>query len=169
MPMRRWWARGFARQLILVSAAGLAVRVGYVLLFRTDMTLTGNDAFVYHVGAELLADGYGFIEPLGAVGLLPPEESATHPPLFFLWLAAASLVDPGGASLTLHLLWSCVLGTATVVVCGLVGRVVAGRRCGVVAAAVAAIYPNVWVHDGMLLSETMALFTASLVLLTAYR
>jgi 4-amino-4-deoxy-L-arabinose transferase-like glycosyltransferase len=38
-----------------------------------------------------------------------------------------------------------------------------------IAAGVAAVYPNLWVHDGMLLSETMAAFTIALVLWTSYR
>ena len=48
------------------------------------------------------------------------------------------------------MIWSCVLGAGTVAVCGLAGREIAGRRVGLLAAALAAIYPNVWVHDGML-------------------
>ena len=53
------------------------------------------------------------------------------------------------SSLT-HLLWSCVLGTATVVVVGLLGRAVGNERVGIVAAIVAAIYPNMWIPDGSL-------------------
>ena len=67
------------------------------------------------------------------------------------------------------MLWSCVLGAGSVVFCGLVGRRVAGPRCGLVAAAVAAIYPNMWLRDGALLSETMSIFMVSVTLWLAYR
>jgi 4-amino-4-deoxy-L-arabinose transferase-like glycosyltransferase len=56
-----------------------------------------------------------------------------------------------------------------VVGCGLVGRAVAGPRCGLVAAALAAVYPGLWVWDGMLFSETMAQLTVVGVVLLAYR
>ncbi|MGH9012337.1 MAG: glycosyltransferase family 39 protein [Acidimicrobiia bacterium] len=163
------WKWGFAQRLALVSVAALVLRVGYVLLFRRDDLPLGGDSLFYSLGAELLADGHGFVEPLTVVGAGPVEQSASHPPLYLLWLAALSFVDPGGTSQLVHMLWSCVLGTGTVIACGLAGREVAGPRCGLVAAVLAAVYPNVWVHDGMLLSETMSLFTTAMVILLAYR
>jgi 4-amino-4-deoxy-L-arabinose transferase-like glycosyltransferase len=165
--VRRWRRGGFALPLALVAALGFVLRVGYVLGFRDDVRL-GGDALHYSTGANLLARGEGFVEPLSVLAGAP-EQSASHPPLYLLWLAVASVFDAGGSTPLVHLLWSCVLGTATVVVCGLAGREVAGRRAGVVAAALAALYPNVWVHDGMLLSETMSLFTAAMLILLAYR
>jgi 4-amino-4-deoxy-L-arabinose transferase-like glycosyltransferase len=163
------WRWGFAQRLALVSVAALVLRVGYVLLFRRDDLPLGGDSLFYSLGAELLADGHGFVEPLTVVGAGPVEQSASHPPLYLLWLAGLSFVDPGGTSQLVHMLWSCVLGTGTVIVCGLAGREVAGPRCGLVAGALAAVYPNVWVHDGMLLSETMSVFVTALVILLAYR
>jgi 4-amino-4-deoxy-L-arabinose transferase-like glycosyltransferase len=162
------WKGSFAQWLALLSGAGLALRVGYVLLFRWDHLPLGGDSLYYEVGAELLARGDGFLEPtLALFGI--SEQSASHPPLYLLYLAVASFVEPGGTSQLVQMLWSCVLGTATVVVCGLAGREVAGPRCGIVAAALAALYPNMWVHDGMLLSETMALFIVATLILLAYR
>lgn len=158
----------FSAWVALVTAAGLAVRVGYVLQ-RWDRIPIGGDSFTYSEGAELLVAGYGFIEPLILEAGGGAEQAATHPPLYLLWLAVASLVDPGPTSHLVHMLWSCVLGAATVVLCGLVGRQVAGPRCGLIAAVLAAFYPHLWQYDGMLLSETMSQFTVALVLLTAYR
>ena len=68
-----------------------------------------------------------------------------------------------------HMLWSACLGTATVALTGLVGRRVAGTRVGLIAAGIVAISPNVWIFDGSVLSETMAIFVATLALLLAYR
>jgi 4-amino-4-deoxy-L-arabinose transferase-like glycosyltransferase len=157
--------RTFRRTLIAIVLVGLAIRVAYVLAFRQHEPLEG-DSIHYHVGAILLADGEGFIAPLAAVkGVI--FEAADHPPLYLLWLTLPSLVGIDGP--VAHMLWTCLLGSASVVVIGLVGREVAGPRVGLIAAGLAAIYPNIWSHDGMLLSESMAIFTVALVLLLAYR
>jgi len=68
-----------------------------------------------------------------------------------------------------HLLWSCVLGAGTVIVIGVVGRTVINARVGIVAAAIAALYPNIWVPDGSLQAETMSMFLTAVVVLLAYR
>ena len=155
---------GFAHWLAVVSVVALALRVGYVLLFRVDHVPLLGDSYFFSEGANLLADGKGFVEPLSGV------QSANHPPLYLLWLAIVSVLDPQSpTSQQVQMLWSCVLGTGTVVVCGLAGREVAGPRCGLVAAGLAAVYPGLWVWDGMLFSETMAQFTVAVVIFLAYR
>jgi 4-amino-4-deoxy-L-arabinose transferase-like glycosyltransferase len=158
-----------SRWFVVVCAVGALVRVGYVLVFRSDTKLGYGDAYSYSAGADLLVGGHGFVEPMAVLGGLPAD-SANHPPLYTIWLAMASFVDPGHTtSPIVHMLWSSVLGIGTVVLCGLVGRRLAGERAGIVAAGVAAVYPNLWVHDGMLLSETLGAFTIALTLWTAYR
>ena len=166
MPRRRW---GFELTLALLGLAGFGLRVGYVLAFRRSVVPLSGDAYYYSAGADLIAAGRGFIEPLSAsVGRV--YQSADHPPLYELWLTIASVVDPGHETWQVtHMLWSCVLGAGSIVFCGLVGRRVAGPRCGLVAAAVAAVYPNMWLHDGALLSETMSIFMVSVTLWAAYR
>jgi hypothetical protein len=57
-------------------------------------------------------------------------------------------------TLVWHMLWSSLLGTASIVFMGLTGREVAGGRAGLVAAALAAVYPNLWAFDGFILSRT---------------
>jgi 4-amino-4-deoxy-L-arabinose transferase-like glycosyltransferase len=157
--------RTFTRRLIAIVLVGLAIRVAYVLVFRQHEPLEG-DSIHYHLGAILLADGKGFVAPLAATnGLF--FESADHPPLYLLWLTLPSLARLDGA--VAHMLWTGVLGSATVVVLGFVGREVAGARVGLIAAGLAAVYPGIWSWDGMLLSESMAIFTVGIVLLLAYR
>jgi 4-amino-4-deoxy-L-arabinose transferase-like glycosyltransferase len=162
--------RDFARRLAVVALVGLCIRVGYVLVFRIELVPFGGDSIIYSLGANLLAHGRGFVSPLG---IFTPrlEQSAEHPPLYLLWLAIPAFLDPtsGDTSQVVLLLWSCALGTATVVLCGLAGRRLGGDRCGVIAAVVAAVYPNIWVYDGTLLSETMSLFTVALVILLCLR
>jgi 4-amino-4-deoxy-L-arabinose transferase-like glycosyltransferase len=165
--LRRRW--GFELTLAFLGLAGFALRLAYVLAFRRSLVPLTGDAYYYSAGADLLAGGRGFIEPLAAsVGHV--EQAADHPPLYELWLTIASVVDPGHETWQVtHMLWSCVLGAGSVVFCGLVGRRVAGPRCGLVAAALAAVYPNMWLHDGALLSETMSIFMVSVTLWSAYR
>ena len=55
-----------------------------------------------------------------------------------------------------------------VVLIGLIGREVAGPRAGLLAAAIAAVYPNLWMNDGLIMSETFAaLGTAATVFCTS--
>ena len=152
-----WWA------LAGVAAVGFAIRVIYILGWHQDQEFLG-DAFFYHAGANLLADGKGFTSPFVRH---PVMEAGDHPPLYMLYLAVPSVL--GLQSTLTHLLWSAVLGTGTVVVVGLTARDVGGARAGIIAAAIAAIYPNVWVPDGLLMAESMAMFTVALTLFFAYR
>ena len=64
-------------------------------------------------------------------------------------------------SVLTHLLWSCVLGAGTVWLVGLLGRAVGGARVGIIAAVIAALYPNLWAPDGMLQAETLSMFAAA--------
>jgi 4-amino-4-deoxy-L-arabinose transferase-like glycosyltransferase len=162
--------RGFAQRLAVVAVIGLCVRVGYVLLFRVDLIPLGGDSIIYSLGANLLAHGHGFVAPLDVFSPVF-HQSADHPPLYLIWLAIPAFLDPssGDTSQTVLMLWSCALGTGTVVLCGLAGRRLAGARCGLIAAALAAVYPNIWVWDGTLLSETISLFMVALVILLSYR
>jgi 4-amino-4-deoxy-L-arabinose transferase-like glycosyltransferase len=162
----RGW--GFRKSLLVIALGGLALRVTYVLALRRGIWMA-NDSYFFTEGANLLAEGRGFIQPMVAqLGVV--EQAADHPPLYLLWLAIASVVDPRyGASPTVHMLWTCVLGAGTVVLCGLIGRRLAGPRTGLIAAAIAAVYPNLWLHDGVLMSEPMGIFTVCLVLWSAYR
>jgi 4-amino-4-deoxy-L-arabinose transferase-like glycosyltransferase len=158
-------SRRFAWALAAVTVAALGVRVAYVLTDRANIKF-GGDAYFYHVGANLLAQGHGFIEPF-FYHLGQNVQAADHPPLYLLFLSIPSFF--GMTSSLTHLLWSCVLGTATIVVVGLLGRAVANARVGIMAAVIAAIYPNLWIPDGSLAAETAAIFATALTLLLAYR
>jgi 4-amino-4-deoxy-L-arabinose transferase-like glycosyltransferase len=159
-------ARRFAWLLGAIALAGLVLRVAYVLVERRDFMFEG-DAVFYHQGANLLADGRGFISPFELADSGKVVEAADHPPLYLMWLTIPSLI--GLDTELSHLLWSCLLGAATVALVGLLGREVAGSRVGLLAAALAAVYPNLWWHDGALMAETMAIFTATLAILLTYR
>ncbi|MBV6508263.1 MAG: hypothetical protein JJLCMIEE_01323 [Acidimicrobiales bacterium] len=159
--VRRW---PFWPTLAAIAAVGLALRVLFV--FGSGRTFEFlSDAFYFHLGGQALADGAGFVDPYRyAAGELVP--AAGHPPLYQVYLAVPSLF--GLDSVRSHQLASTLLGATMVVVVGLVGRRLAGRRAGLVAGAVAAVYPNLWINDAMLMSESMYALTIALVLWAAY-
>lgn len=189
--------RGFWPRLLLLGALALGVRVGYVLTVERGDELPG-DGFYYHEAANLLADGEGFIDPArfvyggaqeqvffgdrsvpSSATALPPghrEPTAGHPPAWTVVLAAASLV--GLRSVLAHQLVGAVVGTAGVVMIGVLGREVRrswahegheDERTGLVAAALAAVHACLWLNDGMVMSETLAVGVVALASYAALR
>lgn len=157
-------SRWFIWALVAVAVVGLAVRVTFVLVEQRELDF-GGDARFYHEGANLLADGKGFISPFD-FDRGRTVEAAEHPPLYLVFLAIPSALRL--TSTLTHLLWSCALGAATIVLVGLLGRAVANERVGIFAAALLAVFPDAWMSDGSLLAETAAMFTATLAVLLAY-
>jgi 4-amino-4-deoxy-L-arabinose transferase-like glycosyltransferase len=164
-------ARRFAWFLGAITLAGLVIRVAYILIERRDFDFGGgeffSDSFFYHEGAKLLVDGRGFISPFELETSGRVVEAADHPPLYILWLAIPTSV--GLDTELAHLLWSSAAGAASIALTGLLGREVAGPRVGLIAAGMAAVYPNIWSHDGALMAETLALTATTATLLLAYR
>jgi 4-amino-4-deoxy-L-arabinose transferase-like glycosyltransferase len=162
------WGR-FEWTLLVVVLVGVAVRFAYIWFERrphfADVGVIG-DANFYHFGANFLADGKGFINTIYFQKYGTTQQDA-HPPLYILWLTIPSLV--GFTTTTAHQLWTLVIGTGTIVAVGYTGREIAGPRTGLIAAALAAVYPNVWSHDAILTSETMSIFAATLCVWMAYR
>jgi 4-amino-4-deoxy-L-arabinose transferase-like glycosyltransferase len=154
-------ARRFRWALAGIVLLGFAIRLTWILVTRQHQTF-GGDAGFYHLGANLLVDGKGFVSPYH-----PSRQAADHPPLYMLWLAIPSLV--GLRSQLAHMVWSAVLGCGTIALVGATGRQIAGFRVGLLAALLAAVYPNMWVPDGSLMAETVAIFTTVLALYWAYR
>jgi Dolichyl-phosphate-mannose-protein mannosyltransferase len=161
MRGRRWWV-----WLGLIAVAGLALRIAYVLITKNPRAV-GGDAFYYHHGANLLVDGSGFPDPIQLLQFHRTTPGAAHPPGYLLALAIPSLFRLD--TFLDHQIWSCIIGGGTVVLFGITGKEIAGRRVGLVAAALAAVYPNVWFYDSVVMSETLILFTTTLAVLVAYR
>ncbi len=158
---RRFWT-----WLGAITLIGFGIRLATVL-GRPDRK-PGGDAYYFHAAANLLVEGHGFIDPWD-YGRHPAQivQIADWPPLFVFVLAAASVV--GLKSFFAHRVWCCVIGAAAVTVCGLTGREVAGRRAGLLAAFLVAVYPNIWMSDELALSETLTPLLVAVVLLCAYR
>lgn len=157
--------RRFAWGLAAITGVAFALRVGFALWLGPFTGLT--DPRYYHVQANLLADGHGFADPYTWLFAGKSIAAATHPPLFTLLLSASSVV--GGTSLTAHRIVACVIGAAAVVAIGFLGRRLGGRGVGLAAAAIAALYPNLWILDGGLFSEGLAVLLVTVALLLAYR
>jgi len=163
---RRFW-----RVLLVIVGLALAFRVGYVLVVNDDLVkdghLTGGDQLYYNAQANWIAQGHGFTD------FRDGTQTAEHPPLTALVLVPTSWVaeqfDPGGTHLLAQRLTMAVFGAAVVLLIGMVGRSVGGNRVGWIAAAVAAVYANLFVNDGLVMSETLATLAVTLAILLAYR
>jgi 4-amino-4-deoxy-L-arabinose transferase-like glycosyltransferase len=154
----------FGRGLALIAAAGLAARLAYALLLVKSKPLLG-DALEFHLQANLLADGKGYIQPFLYEATGTARASADKPPLYPFLQAGVSLL--GGRTWAWHQLVGCLAGTGTVAVVGLVGRRAAGPRAGFIAAGLAAAYPLLVAADGSLRSESVYALCIALVLLAA--
>lgn len=142
-----------APKLVALAVLALAVRIFFVLGWRRFDAVAG-DPWWYHRGANLLADGEGFVNVFRFdEGIRQP--GADHPPAYTVWLAISSVV--GGRGLLAHQLWTCVLGALAVPFAGLAGERVGGRPTALVAALIAALSPLLWVYDALLLSESLAI------------
>ena len=154
MPDRR-----FVSWLAGITATGLAVRVAVLVTAHWGDGFSFNDGPYYSKQAFDLADGTLFRD------IARDAPGAEHGPLTPMLLAPFSVTD----SVDLQRIGTIALGLVTVVVIGLVGRRLAGDRVGLAAAAVAALYPNLWLNDGIVMAETAGALCVSLWLLAALR
>jgi 4-amino-4-deoxy-L-arabinose transferase-like glycosyltransferase len=152
------------RPLALIVAAGFLVRLLYVLVVQHGVGL-GGDGLEFHILANQIANGDGYVQPLiVSPGHVP---TADKPPLYPLLLALPSLV--GLKSIVAHRVMSCLMGAALVAGVGLLGRRVGGERVGLIAALIAAFYPLLVVLDGSVRSESLYAPLIAFTLLAAYR
>src|SRR5262249_35133142 len=132
--------------LILLFGVALGVRLLYLAL-SPQTPVVWDAAGYYQAGVSLFA------------GQSPPEVQATlgrQGSGYPLFLAAVFTIFPKDP-------WSvrpvqAVLGALTCVLVYFVGRQLAGRRVGVVAGLLTALYPPLILFTGRLLTETLALF-----------
>jgi hypothetical protein len=157
--------RAFALSLAGIAVAAFAIRVVFIVVVDPSVPRL-SDANAYHLLANQLADGKGYIRPfdLRLLGLHHP--TAEYPPLFPAVLGVASAM--GAKSVEAQRVFSAVLGTGTVVLVGVLGRRLAGRRVGVVAAAIAAVYPMLFQSDAALMSETLFVLLVTAALVVSY-
>jgi 4-amino-4-deoxy-L-arabinose transferase-like glycosyltransferase len=156
----------FATRLAVVAGAGLAIRLTYALAVMGGREPTG-DGREFHLLANALVGSGRYVQPFEYLYLHHSVPTTEKPPLYPGVLALPSAL--GLDSYEAHRVVSCLLGAAAVVLIGLLGRRVGGARVGLVAAALAAVYPALWMLDSSLRSESLYLPLIALVLLLAYR
>ena len=151
--------RAFRIRLAVITAAAAVWRFGYLLAVKIDDDLLLNDSLYYSIQAGRNSEGDWFRENLTD---LPGAE---HGPLTSLYLTPWSL-GPGDL-VAWQRVGMTVLGVATVAVDRVAGRRLAGPRVGLVAAAIAAVYPNLWINDSLVMSESLALLIVAVALVVA--
>ena len=165
--------RRFAAALMLITVAALTLRVIYTVTATTRPETSFYDWIFYRGEARALAHGDGFVLP-GMFGEArddaPPV--ASHPPLLPILLAPVSWISGDGglddSDMALRI-FNCVLGAFGVALIGLLGRELNGDRTGLVAAGIAAVYPNLWVNDGLIMPESLAVVLTVAAVLLAVR
>jgi 4-amino-4-deoxy-L-arabinose transferase-like glycosyltransferase len=155
--------RRFALGLVAISGFALVVRVVYVLSFTQYNKGRIYDEFYYIGQSAQLAAGRGFSLPI--VG----GANALHPPLTALVVTPASWLFGVPTGAVPQRITMALLGAVAVGVIGWLAAVVAGPRIGLIAAFLAAVYPNLWIPSGIVMSETLAIVITALVLLATYR
>jgi 4-amino-4-deoxy-L-arabinose transferase-like glycosyltransferase len=143
----------------VVSAVALGAAVRFTYLFHGAPTWVLGDGLDYHLSALRLADGLGYTSSFGDIG----AENAHHPPGWKTVLAAVT--EAGARSIRSHQVTGLVIGLGVILLAGLVGRRYAGRRVGVVAAFLAAMYPGFWVLEAQILSEPLGLLVCGVLML----
>jgi hypothetical protein len=152
--------RSFRRGLLVAVLVGALWRFGMLIVDKWNQPLLLNDSLYYNAQAQQLTEGRWFRE------IFVDQPGAEHGPLTSLLLASVSWVDE---PVPWQRLVTVLCGIGTIVVIGLLGRRIAGPRVGVIAAFLAAIYPNLWMNDGLVMSESLSMLLVSAVLLVAHR
>jgi 4-amino-4-deoxy-L-arabinose transferase-like glycosyltransferase len=143
---------GFRRGLAVAVLVAVLVRFGYVLLVVRNRAL-GLDAQSYRLLALGIRDGLGYVGPPDGHGIR--AATATFPPVFPAYLAAASMVV--GRSILALRLATAAIGVVNVALIGLLARRLAGPTVGLVAAGLAAVYLPLVTTDGSFMSEPLYL------------
>ena len=147
------------RAIVAATVLGAAWRIA-MLINRWNLGLVFNDSVYYSYQAQHNAQGEWFRL------VFTNGPGAEHPPVASLLMTPASLLP--------HLVsWqratSTLLGIAVVPLIALLGLRLGGRRVAVIAAFVAAVYPNLWINDSLVMSESAAGFFVVIALLCAWQ
>jgi hypothetical protein len=150
----------FRLHLGVVVAVGFVWRLVLLVVDKWDQELLFNDSIYYSAWAKQLTEGRFFREVFND---LPTAE---HGPLTSVLMVPFSWMDDPVAY---QRLVTVICGAVTIAVIGLLGRAVGGARVGIVASAIAAVYANLWINDGLVMSESVSVLAVSAVLLSAHR
>ena len=141
--------------LWLVLAVALALRAGFGLT-REGLTASTDEAN-WNAQAKIYLHH----------GLLHPDSGTYRPPFYPLMLAA--IYEVCGQSPLAVRLWQAFLGTVTCALLFGIGRHLGGERCGLIAAALGALYPLMVFFCSALMAETLLVLLTTAVVLLALR
>jgi 4-amino-4-deoxy-L-arabinose transferase-like glycosyltransferase len=156
----------FALGLAGIAVGALVIRIVFIVVVAPKVPTLG-DASAYHLLAENLAHGRGYIRPFDDLLLHVQRPTAEYPPLFATVLSVPARL--GLHSVEQQRICLAFVGATTVVLVGLLGRRVASGAVGLVAAALAAIYPMLFLSEATLMAESLYVALAAAILLGAYR
>ncbi len=159
---RRFWS-----WLTVWTVVGLGIRLATV--YGRPNRAPGGDPGYAHGVATLLVAGKGFINPIAWTYHNQHHviQTAGWPPLWTFVLTVPIFL--GFHSFFAARIWACIIGAGAIVVGGLAGREIGGRRVGLIAALLLAVYPNIWMNDELASSEALSPLLVALILWTAYR
>lgn len=151
--------RQYGRILGGIVAVAALVRLGRLALIWNRPLLL-NDSIYYSAQARGLAEGRLFLEPFSS------HPGAEHGPLTSLFMASVSWI---GDAIPWQRAITVPFGIASVYLVAVVARRIGGNSVALVAAAAAAVYPNLWLSDGLVMSESFAITAVLAVLVVATR
>lgn len=153
---RPWWRSGVGVAVLV----GAVWRLGVLVVDKWHQPLLLNDSLYYSGQAKQLARGVWFRE------LFVDQPGAEHGPLTSILMAPLSWMEH---PVPWQRLVTIACGIASIVVLALVARRLAGDRAGVVAAWIAALYPNLWMNDGLVMAESVSTVLIAVGFLAALR
>ncbi len=158
-------SRRFRAALLVILVLAAGIRTTFVLaVARHDHSF--YDAGYYELQARQLGKGHGYNDPFEFLPGHPHRSrpAADHPPLtVFAILPVIWAGDRlGFAEPTTQLVVRfeiLLVGLFGIVLMALLARRLAGESAGLIAAVIAAVYPYLWVNDGLIMSEAFAVAT----------
>jgi len=165
-------SRWFNSALLWLFFFGAVLRLLYAYSAEDVRSEIGDDDWYWLLGRSI-ADGDGYVKPYSLSSLGEPIQQASsvptawHSPLFPLMLAVFRWLGVQGFSSQQAL--CCVVGASTVIFVGLIGQHIAGRKVGLLAALLVAVYPPLVVSSAVLASESLYVPLVVLLVLLALR
>jgi 4-amino-4-deoxy-L-arabinose transferase-like glycosyltransferase len=152
------------RLTIAAVAVGVVVRI-FALAFKLSDPIPFADALFYSTQALGVRQGDGFNH------LFSKEPTAEHGPLTQILLAPASFGEAAGRVGDHQRILMTFFGILSLVLFALVARRLLPGLYASLAVLIAAVYPNIWLHDAIVMSETIALLliNATMLLLLDFR
>ena len=158
--------RAFWHWLLAITLVGLGIRVALAGWYDGHTAVSGDGLYYLSV-ARFIGKGVGFVEPIQYLGLHRRTPTAIHPPLYPLVLSVMDLLGFHGS--LAHRLWSSLTSVITIPLVGVVAKMLAGRRAGLVAASCATFTISLAVQDVLLWSEGLYVMLTIVTVWCAYR